>query len=68
MMNAAQDIFIVLNIAAMCDIAQSASSVSRLLLRITLENMLPWIMIWIAVAGIVRLFIGGGPRDPDGSS
>lgn len=26
------------------------------LLRITLQDMLPWILLWIAIAGITRLF------------
>jgi hypothetical protein len=68
MMDAAKYVFMVMTAAGTCEIAPSASSACRLLLRITLDNMLPWIMVWIAIAGIVRLFTGGGPEDPNGSS
>ena len=38
------------------------------LLRITLEDMLPWILLWIAIAGVTRLFTGPGPDDRGTSS
>lgn len=36
-------------------------------LRITLEDMFPWILLWIAVAGVTRLFAHGGSSDRERS-
>jgi hypothetical protein len=67
MMDAVTDAAVILSAVRTGEYIIAQGAWSMPLLRITLEEMLPWIMIWIAVAGILRLFTGGGPSDPDGS-
>jgi hypothetical protein len=40
----------------------------NVLLRITLEDIAPWILLWIAIAGVTRLFAGPSSDEREASS